>query len=61
MVTYGITLGPLASVDLFQESIEQPPEIQGLQKNKNRGRSARTHTKNPPQIQDSALNKQRSL
>lgn len=36
-VTYGIRLGPPASVDLFQENIEQPPEIQRLQKNKRNG------------------------
>lgn len=36
-ITYGIRLCPLASVDLFQKSVEQPPEIQALQK-KERGR-----------------------
>lgn len=53
-VTYGIRLGPLAPVDLFQESIEQPPEIQRLQKNKRNGCShtaargaAQPHTETP--------------
>lgn len=31
-VTYGIRLCPPAPVDLFQKHIEQPPEIQALQK-----------------------------
>jgi len=37
-VTYGIRLGPLPSVDLFQQSIEQPPEIQALQRKERGGR-----------------------
>lgn len=39
-VTYGIRLCPPAPVDLLQKHIQQPPEVQALQKRGMEGRSA---------------------